>query len=203
MESILKRMTIQELIVYIGKFMFEHDLTDIAGGNISAKVNDRVYMTPTLVGNQFHWNIDPVDIVVGSLSKEDELKNHPCFTREGLSHLAIYKAFPFVNAVIHAHPKYILPFTAHSKPIPAILNAAKRFGDLKYHEEAPSYSQDQADKIVKVLKGQEDRMKVKAAGVLMPRHGVIAAGGDLLTVLDCVQRMNTNAFAVLAQQWII
>lgn len=202
MEKLAERMTIAEQIIYTGKFMFARDLTDISGGNISVREGDVVYMTPTLAGNQYHWDIDPVDIVVGKLSQEQELKAHPKFTREGLSHLAIFKAFPFVNAVIHAHPKYILPFTAFSKPIPAILNAAKRFGEMPYHAEAPSYSQEQAEAIVDVLKGQEDRMKEKAAGVLMPRHGLIAAGGDLMTVLDVVQRMNTNAFAVLAQSWI-
>jgi len=202
MERICDRMTIKEQIIYTGKFMFENDLTDIAGGNISVRDGDIVYLTPTLAGNQYHWDIDPVDIVVGKLYEEVKIKEHPRFTREGLSHLAIYKAFPFVKAVIHAHAKYILPFTAFSKPIPAILNAAKRFGDLQYHAETPAYSQAQADSIVEILTGQEDRMKEKAAGVLMPRHGVIAAGKDLMTVLDCLQRMNTNAFAVLAQQWI-
>jgi len=202
MEKISERMTIQEQIIYTAAFMFEREITDISGGNVSVRDGDTVYMTPTLAGNQYHWHIDAVDIVIGNLSKLEELKSHPRFTREGLSHLAIYKAFPFVNAVIHAHPKYVLPFTAFSKPIPAILNSAKRFGDMQYHAEAPSYSQEQADGIVKVLIGQEDLMKEKAAGVLMPRHGLIAAGGDLMTVLDCVQRMNTNAFSVLAQQWI-
>ncbi len=196
-------MTIQEQIIYSAKFMFDREIIDISGGNISVREGDTVYMTPTLAGNQYHWNIDPEDLVIGSLSKIEELKNHPQFTREGLSHLTIYQAFPFVGAVIHAHPKYILPFTAISKPIPAILSASKRFGELQYHAEAQAYSQEQADSIVQVLMGQENRMKEKAAGVLMPRHGLIAAGGDLMTVLDCVQRMNTNAYAVLAQKWIV
>jgi L-fuculose-phosphate aldolase len=202
MEKISERMTIQEQIIYSAEFMFEREITDIAGGNISVRDGDDIYMTPTLAGNQYHWHIDPVDIVIGEMSQIEELKLHPRFTREGLSHLAIYKAFPFVSAVIHAHPKYILPFTAFSKPIPPILNASKQFGELQYHAEAPAYSQEQADAIVNVLKGKEGLMKEKAAGVLMPRHGLIAAGGDLMTVLDCVQRMNTNAFSVLAQKWI-
>ena len=73
---------------------------------------------------------------------------------------------------------------------------------MHYHEEAESYSLDQAEKIVKVLKDQVDRMKTKAAGVLMPRHGIIVASGDLMTAIDCVERMNNNAFTVLAQKWI-
>ena len=202
MKSIAERMTLPELIVYVSRFMFENDLTDIAGGNISARDGDVLYMTPTLAGNQWHWNIGTEDIVVGSVTKIDDLKKHPRFTREGLSHLAIYKAFPYVGAVIHAHPKYINPFVAQSKPIPPLLSASKHFGKLTYHPEAEQYSQDQAEKIVEVLRNQEERMKKKAAAVLMPRHGLIAASADLMTALDCVQRMNTNAFTVLAQKWI-
>ena len=202
MEKISTRMTIPEQIVYTGKFMFERDLTDIAGGNISVHDGDKIYMTPTLAGNQYHWNIGVEDIVVGEISKLDELRKHPKFTREGLTHLAIYKEFPFVGAVIHAHPIHILPFTAHSKPIPAILNAAIRFGDLKYHKAAPAYSQEQADNVVTILSDQQELMKEKAAGVLMPGHGIIVAGKDLMTVLDILQRMDTNAYAVLAQNWI-
>jgi len=202
MKSIAERMTIPQLIVYVSKFMFENDLTDIAGGNISARDGDVLYMTPTLAGNQWHWNIDTDDLVEGTVDHIDDLKQHPRFTREGLSHLAIYKAYPYVGAVIHAHPKYINPFVAQSKPIPPMLSASKSFGELQYHGEAPMYSQDQADKIVEMLRSQEDRMEKKAAAVLMPRHGIIVASANLMTALDCVKRMNTNAFTVLAQKWL-
>ena len=202
MKPIKERLSIPELIIYVAKYIFEREITDIAGGNISVKENGTIYMTPTLAGNQFHWDIGTEDIVVGSINEIELLKKHPRFTREGFSHLAIYHAFPFVGAVVHAHPKYINPFVAQSKPIPPLLNSSKHFGTLQYHEEAESYSQDQAEKIVKVLTDQVERMKVKAAGVLMPRHGVIVASGDLMTALDCVERMNNNAFTVLAQEWI-
>jgi len=202
MKPIKERLSIPELIIYVAKYIFEREITDIAGGNISVKENDTIYMTPTLAGNQFHWDIGTEDIVMGSIKEIELLKKHPRFTREGFSHLAIYQAFPFVGAVVHAHPKYINPFVAQSKPIPPLLNSSKHFGTLRYHEEAESYSQDQAEKIVKILTDQVDRMKVKAAGVLMPRHGVIVASGDLMTALDCVERMNNNAFTVLAQKWI-
>lgn len=202
MKSIAERMTMPELIVYATRFMFETELTDIAGGNTSARDGDVLYMSPTLAGNQWHWNIDTEDVVIGSVSKIDDIKKHPRFTREGLSHIAIYKAFPFVGAVIHAHPKYINPFVAQSKTIPPMLSASKHFGELQYHAEAPQYSQEQADKIVDALRGQEERMKKKAAVVLMHRHGLILASADLMTALDCLQRVNTNAFTVLAQKWI-
>ena len=202
MKPIKERLSIPELIIYAAKYIFERELTDIAGGNISVKKNGTIYMTPTLAGNQFHWDLGTEDIVVGSINEIELLEKNPRFTREGFSHLAIYQVFPFVGAVVHAHPKYINPFVALSKPIPPLLNSSKRFGTLQYHEEAESYSRDQAEKIIKVLAGQVERMKTKAAGVLMPRHGVIVASGDLMTAIDCVERMNNNAFTVLAQKWI-
>ncbi|REG11697.1 class II aldolase/adducin family protein [Pelolinea submarina] len=202
MKNISERLTIPQQIVYVAKFMFERELTDIAGGNISAKVGDVIYMTPTLAGNQYHWDIGPEDVVSGSLSEIEQFKKHSRFSREGLSHLAIYQAFPYVGAVIHAHPKYVLPFTASSKPIPAVLNSSKSFGTLQYHTEAPSYSQEQADLIVEMFKDQEAGLKSKAGVVLMPRHGVILGSPDLITALDCLQRINTNAFAVMTQKRI-
>ena len=46
--------TIPERISYIGRRMFERKLTDMAGGNISARDSDRVYMTPRYSGAHSH-----------------------------------------------------------------------------------------------------------------------------------------------------
>lgn len=199
MKPLSERLTPQELVAYAAKYIFDRGLTDAAGGNISIKNGDDIYMTPTLAGTLYHWHIGPEDIVVGSLKNVNELKNHPRFSREGFSHLSIYKAFPYIGAVVHAHPKYINAFVVQSKPLPPLMRSSAKFGTLEYHEEAEPYSQDQADKIVKVLKKQEDRMKAEAAAVLMPRHGIIIASTDLMIALDSLERMNNNALTVLAQ----
>lgn len=203
MKSLIDRLTSSELIVYVAKYMFDRDLTDAAGGNLSMREGETVYFSPTLAATNYHWNIGAEDVVIGSMKDLDSIKAHPRFTREGLSHIAIYKAFPYVQSILHAHPKYVNPFVASSKPIEPMLNASKHFGTLQYHEKAESYSQDQADKIVKVLQEQEDRMKKKAAAVLMPKHGIIvASANNILVTLDCLERINNNAFTLLAQKWI-
>ncbi len=202
MKSIPERLSGPELVVYAAKFMFDRYLTDTAGGNVSLREGETVYFSPTMAATNYHWIIGKEDVVTGSNHDLDALKEHPRFTREGLSHIAIYKAFPYVQAILHAHPKYINPFVAQSKPIPPVLNSSNHFGTLQYHEEAKSYSQDQAEKIVEVLKTQEDRIKKKAAAVLMPRHGLILASLDMMVALDCLERMNNNAFSVLVQKWI-
>jgi len=202
MLSLDQEMSVPELIAYAGRLMFELELTDMAGGNISARDGLTLYITPTLAGNKHHWRLESGDMVAGTMNELDALKAHPKFSRQGLSHLVIYSAFPFVGAVIHAHPKYVRPFVAAEKPIPPATNAADYFGTLVYHAPAELYSQDEADKIVDVLRGQEERMRTKAAAVLMPRHGIILASRDLLTAVDCLERINNNAFAVMAQKWL-
>jgi L-fuculose-phosphate aldolase len=183
--------------------MFDRFLTDAAGGNISLREGDKVYFSPTLAGANYHWGIGGEDVVFGDFNDLDALLDHPRFTREGFSHIAIYKAFPYVKSVLHAHPKYLLPFIAGSKPIPPILNSSKYFDNMQYHKEAPPYSQEQADDIVRIMKTQEDLIKEKAAAVLMPKHGIIlASASDMMVTLDCLERINNNAFAVLASKLI-
>jgi len=203
MKPIYERLTGAEMVVYAAKFMFERFLTDAAGGNISLKKGNTIYISPTLAGTNYHWEIGTEDVVSGSVDDLDSLLEHPRFTREGLSHIAIYKAFPYVQSIVHAHPKYINPFVAVSKPIPALMNSAKYFGSMQYHKESAPFSQEQADSIVEILRTQEDVMKRKAAAVLMPRHGIILASqNNMMVTLDCLERINNNAFAVLAQKLI-
>lgn len=203
MKSIPERLTGAEMVVYAAKFMFDRFLTDAAGGNISLREGDTVYFSPTLAGTNYHWDIGAEDVVSGSVNDLDALLVHPRFTREGLSHVAIYKAFPYVQSILHAHPKYLMPFIANSTPIPPVLTASHYFGTLQYHKEASPYSQEQADDIVRIMKTQEDIIKRKAAAVLMPKHGVIlASASDMMVSLDCLERINNNAFAVLASKLI-
>lgn len=190
-------MTPPELIAHVGRLIFDRNLTDLPGGNISIKEGDQVYFSPTGAGPFFHWSLEAENIVQGNLREVESLLGDPHFTKEGFSHLAIYGAFPFVNGIIHAHPKYLNPFLAKEISPPPVLRSNDSYGVLRYHEPAAPYSKDQANKIVKAFRGQEARLQTKGAAVLMPRHGIIVAAKDLLVALDCLDRIHNNAFAVL------
>jgi L-fuculose-phosphate aldolase len=190
--------SIAEQICYVGRVMFERNLTDIAGGNITIRDADTVYCTPRYAGNKWHWQLNPEDIIVGPVLT-DELLGNPSFTREGLSHLAIYRAFPFVRAIIHAHPRHILPFVAFERPLFPVLKATRKFGTLKYISQAPNFSQEQAVSIVENMHGQEELMQQSAAAVLMPQHGIILAGVKFMDVLDSLERIDTNAYCLITQ----
>jgi L-fuculose-phosphate aldolase len=55
-----------ELVAYIAGLMFDRRLTDIAGGNVSARQGDTVYLTPRYAGQRWHWKPAPEDIVSGA-----------------------------------------------------------------------------------------------------------------------------------------
>ena len=191
-----------EQVAYIAGLMFDRHLTDIAGGNVSAKDGDRIYITPRYAGSKKHWRLTYQDIISGLIST-DEIIDNPAFSREGLSHLSVYRAYPEVKAIIHAHPPHVLAFCAIEKHIEPIINSAQKYGTLIYHDHAPSYSQEQADSIVEKLSGKEEMIKSAAAAVLMPLHGIFIAGKDLFQAVDALERINTNAWCLIAQKMIV
>ncbi|KPL74846.1 hypothetical protein ADN00_13490 [Ornatilinea apprima] len=192
---------IPEQIVAIARTMFERRLTDMAGGNLSARDGETVYITPRFSGSKRHWQLNPEDILSGPL-QGDELLNHPLFSREGKAHLAIYRNFPNCKAVIHAHAFHIQPFVVAEKPIPAVMEATEKFGTVNVVKYAPAHSADLAQYIVEGLRGQDERIQVQAAAVLMPRHGIMVAGKDLYAAVDALERIDTNCWCIMAQRLI-
>lgn len=193
--------TIPEKIAMVGRRMFERRLLDMSGGNISARDGPIIYMTPRYSGSQRHWQLNPEDILSGALAT-DELLENPQFSREGKAHLAIYHAFPNVGAVVHAHPFHILPFCVAGRPIKPCLEATQKFGVIEVIPQAPAHSAELAANVVAGLQGMEGRIQTQAAAVLLPRHGIIVAGKDLLAAVDAVERIDWNAYCLMAARWI-
>jgi L-fuculose-phosphate aldolase len=191
--------TVQEQIAMVGLRMFERNLTDMSGGNISVRQGDQMFITPRYSGSRQHWHVDPETIISGSIA-EDDLLEHPALSREGKIHLGIYRTFPESAAVIHAHPFYVLPFCVAEKPIVPPLESAQKFETVEVVPYAPAHSQELADNVVDCLRGKEHIIQKQAAVVILPRHGVIAAGKDLFAAVDAVERINWNAWCILAQR---
>jgi L-fuculose-phosphate aldolase len=189
--------SIPELITYIGRRMFERRLTDMAGGNISAYQDGLVYLTPRYSAAHKHWQLDPSDILSAKLDSK-ELLEDPRLSREGRMHLAIYQNFPEARAVIHAHSYNIQPFVAACKPIQPVLEATQKLGVIELVEAAPSHTDRLAQNVVAGLRGKEESIRSRAAAVLIPYHGVVVVGTDLLTTLDILERIDWNAWCIIA-----
>lgn len=190
-----------EMLCDAGRLMFDRGLTDMAGGNISVRDGDVVYMSPRFAGQHYHWDMTP-DLIVSGKWADDEITRDPRFSREGWSHLAIYRCFPDVTAVVHAHSFHIMPYCAFSQPIEPVLEGTEKFGVVEVCEPAPAHSKVLADHIVAAMKGKEDRMRKQAAAILIPFHGIILAGKDFLETLDALQRIDENAYCLTVRSQV-
>jgi len=193
-------MTPQETIVYIAQLMFERRLTDMAGGNISMRVGDTVYLSPRYAGSKQHWHIGADDIITGPIATQ-ELFSHPRFSREGKAHLGLYRTFAEneVAGCIHAHPFHILPFCVAERPMEAVLESTRKFGTVEVVKGAPAHSQELADQIIAAMEQKRGAIAKQAGAVLLPRHGVFIAGKDLFNAVDALERLDWQAYCLLSQ----
>jgi len=189
----------RELVAQVGKIMLERNLTDLAGGNISVRVDDRVIMSPSYAGTRKFWQLKPEDVLVLDL-KGNLIEGEGKISREAPTHLKLLNGFyPRGQAVIHAHARNIMVFCATRQPIPPVLEYAYKFGEIKLAEYARGGVQNEqlAENVYLALSGQEGKMAEQAAGVMVPWHGLFAVGKDLYSVLDAVERIEVNARCII------
>ena len=189
----------RELVAQIGKIMLERNLTDLAGGNISVRVEDKIAMSPSYAGTRRFWQLKPEDVLVLDL-QGNLLEGEGKASREAPTHLKLLNVFyPQGKAVIHAHARNIMVFCATRQTIPPVLEYAYKFGEIKLAEYARGgiHSEQLAENVYQALSGQEGRVAKHAAAVMVPWHGLFAVGKDLYSVLDAVERIEVNARCVL------
>ena len=193
--------TLPGLIVDVVGKLFARRLTDVSGGNISARDGDSMWITPRYAGSRQHWKLATDDIMHAEISSDD-FQDDPCSSRESRIHLAVYRNFPDVHAIIHAHPFHVLPFCVAERPIEMVLESTQKFGTVDLIEAAPAHSQALADNVAGGLAGKEEAIRTQAAAVIAPRHGLFVAGRDLLAAFDATERIDWNAWCILAQRQI-
>lgn len=173
---------IRKSICEIGKLLFDRELTDSSGGNISVRDGDKIYITPQSSGFNCQWSIEEDSIIVTDLCKIPVLGNSENVSRESATHYYIYQNFPDVNAIIHAHPIFFNTFNSSHVELPSIIEETRLIlGDqpITNIEEAIPCSVEQAESIIENFK-QRRKKDPKAALICgVPFHGSFAAGPDL------------------------
>jgi len=188
-------------IAHIGALMFDRQLTDVAGGNISVRVDDVVCMSPSFSGGIHHWNLKPQDVLV--VSKDGTiLEGTGKLSRESRVHLGLHAEFgEHGKAVIHAHARNVLVFAVMNRPIPAVMEATLKFGDIPVVAFAPSHTPELAENIAGAIRGKT-RIRKHAAAAIAPWHGLFVMGKDLNAAFDAVERIDTNAYCILMGQML-
>lgn len=189
----------RKLIAKVGAMMLSRNLTDLAGGNISMRVGDKIVMSPTLAGSKYFWQLDPEQVLVLDL-KGNKIDGNGEISRESPTHIRLLNSFyPSGTAVIHAHPRNILVFCATEQTIPPVLEGVLKFGEIKFAKYANggTHSEKLAENIHEALQGQEELIAKHAAIIMAPWHGVFAVGKDLTLTLDAIDRIENNAYTIL------
>jgi L-fuculose-phosphate aldolase len=177
--------------------MYERFLTDAAGGNISARIGDRIVMSPRYAGSKWHWQLRPEQYLILDLDGH-KLEGDGDVSREYRVHKTLLNEFyPDGAAVVHGHARNVLVFCAAQKPIPPVLYQTDKFGVIGHVPDAPAHSQDLADNIAAAIRPQADRVRKGAAAVMAPRHGLFVLGKDLESAYDSADRIENNAYCVL------
>jgi L-fuculose-phosphate aldolase len=186
----------RERIIYFGRMLFDRQLTDAAGGNVSARVGDKVCITPRFAGQKHQWQLRSEQVLVCDLDG-NVLDGDGIPSRESKAHLKLYRDFADCKSVIHCHPRNVLVFCAHNQSILPVIEATMKFGEIKIVPYAPAHSQLLADLVSGALVGQEARIRKHAAGVMSRWHGLFVAGKDIDAAFDAVERIDTNARIIL------
>jgi L-fuculose-phosphate aldolase len=188
-------------IAKFGRMLFDRQLTDAAGGNISVRVGDKVCITPRFTGQKKQWQIEGQDVLVVNLSDGVIIEGDGQISRESQTHLKLHRDFGEHGVcVIHAHPRNVLVFACVGKPLPPVLEATQKFGTLPVVAYAPAHSAQLGENIANAVRGNEARIRKHAMGVIAPWHGLFVMAKDLDAGFDAVERMDNNAYVYLMGQ---
>ena len=159
-------------VIDAGIRMLSEGITIGTWGNVTVRDPETgyVYLSPSGMPYKTLMEDDIVVVRLDGSRVEGERKP----TIETEMHLAIYRARPACNAIIHTHPVYSTAFSAMGEDIPLLLDeAAQVLGDVvRTTAYALPGSQELADECVKALGD-------KAMACLLRSHGAVCLGKDL------------------------
>ncbi len=173
---------IRAAICKIGKLLYDRDLTDSSGGNISVRDGDLIYINPRKSGSDWQWEITEDSVIVTDLCKVPVIGEADKISREAATHYYIYQNFPEVGAVIHGHPFYMMAFGAAHMDIPAISEGTRAVIGHQPITNVPEVvpgSLEQAEEIVKNFKKRREIDPGCPLICNIPFHGTFAAGATI------------------------
>lgn len=187
---------VRERIAKICRLIYQRQLSDTAGGNVSVRSDGLVYLTPRYLGTRYHWDISPAEISV--IDEHGRVIQGPEeLSREVAIHLKVYEAMSLAHAVIHAHPPFSLAFAIAGVAIKPVTEPLEHIGSIDIAPYAPAHSVELAANVVATLKSKAQQLADHPIACLLPKHGVVVVGKDIEETFDALERIETNAKCLL------
>lgn len=181
----------------VARIMFDRNLTNAAGGNISMRIDEKyILMTPTLMSQRKFCRLKPEEILVLDYNL-NKIEGEGNITRESNMHLGILKEAPLAKAVIHAHPKYAMVFACLGIEMPIYYEACEKLEEIITLPYAQACSVELADKVTEYIKRRKDELEDHGLVALLRNHGIIVVETDLYKAYDLLERVETNAYVSL------
>jgi L-fuculose-phosphate aldolase len=186
----------REQVVRFARLLFERQLFDTTGGNLSVRRGDRVFCSPSFAASRQQWQIENDDVVVMDL-EGNVVEGPDRKSRETQIHLGVYRRFSKAGGVIHGQAGHYMPFVLAARPIPSVLELAERLGTIGVAARAKAHSAELASNVVAALSLHEADLEKHGIATLLPRHGIVVVDQDLAGALETLERIENNARAVL------
>lgn len=173
---------IRRSICEIGKILYDRELTDSSGGNISVRDGDKIYINPRRTGHDKQWQLEEDDIIVTDLCKVPLIGDVDAISREAASHYFIYHNFPDIGAVIHGHPIFIMTFGAAHMDLPSVSEGTRAVLGEQPITNTPEVLPGSTEQAEEIVKNFQKRRQIDPQAPLicsLPYHGTFAAGGTI------------------------
>lgn len=177
-------LNIKQEIVDTVKKEYRFQMVNMFEGNVSARVGDRMFITPSQVNKE----IMTTDMII-----ETDMKGNIVYQPEGLRpssemkmHLEVYRVRPDVKAVVHNHSLYATAHAINNMPIvsDALTEMNITFGQVP----VVPYGTPGTDRIYCDF----DKYLGNYSAVLLANHGVLAYGPTIekaFSVAEAVEKV--------------
>ena len=184
----MNETSLRRIIVEIFRLAYVRRLTDLLGGNASARLgNDEVLITPTSMPKTL---IKPQSIVKIRLDGTVISGGNP--SSEWRMHVGIYRVRDDVKFVLHTHPPNILALTKAGLKIDLSLSEAISYvGEVAEVPYLRPGSAELADAVSKAL----SRRGVTA--VILKNHGLVTVGSTPYEALNRAEVLENLAYITL------
>ncbi|KRQ88113.1 L-fuculose phosphate aldolase [Caloramator mitchellensis] len=152
-------------------------------GNISARYEDKVLITPSGIPYE---KLSPEDIVICDLNC-NVLEGRHIPSTELSTHVEIYKHRDDVKSIIHTHSIYASAIAVTRKNIPAIIEDMAMIigGEVPCAKYAFPGTMDLAENVLEVLENKN--------AVLLANHGAISMGRSIKEAFNVCQILEKSA----------
>jgi L-fuculose-phosphate aldolase len=139
------------------------------GGNISAKFEDMMFLSPSGFALE---DIEPEQWVRVTISTGEILDKTLRPSSEVLMHLYAYRVNPAVQAIVHTHPAYCIALSTLGDKLPMLFpDQAALVGDVGYID----YVLPTTDKLADALAEKVNDF----SSILLGNHGLVTTGKNL------------------------